>query len=607
MNHQLSPQQETTPKIYSYRRVSSTKQLQGDGMEMQREVEKLKELSEQYGLPVHGETLDDFGLSAFKGDNTTRGSLGWFIDAVKAGYIMAGSILVVYSLDRFSRQKIANALNDFTELLRKNIRVYSVLESHMFESSLNNNESTMDITMAGLIFNRSHGESETKSKRAQHLLERAITRHQEGNRSPDGYAYSIKVAGNDVWWVDNSQGDVRQHPVYWDIAKDVCERLIMGESPYMIEKRLNDSSIKSPIKRIDKVIKGAWSIHMIRRIHENKALIGEKVINGIVLPNYYPPLLTEEEFYRLMETRNDRKRPKSKRKSIVSLFAGLPNVVCAHCGAGVHLNTEPKNKSYNYRCSGHHQCDSRGFVLNKSTYDSTTDDQLLKDIKPRRGWTKRANLIEQALLQVCVDKVWLPAKAEHQSKLPELQGRLTVLNKEYEALGSQAKEDGFPRFYAKQLAEYEQQIDLLMKEIESQRVIESAHKYTEPETLRARWADISSRVLDFNNTTARLQMRELIRDSFTMIAIGRPLGSDRFTLHMLIKFIDGESRIIAMGRNNIQMIGNIGNQERLPDSSLEYLSSIDAPMNLFMEPSKDKLETFESIVGYIFPDKKEGC
>ncbi len=148
MNQQLSPKQETTAKIYSYRRVSSTKQLLGEGMEMQFEVDKLKELSDQYGIPVHGETLDDFGLSAFKGDNTTKGSLGWFIGAVKAGYIMAGSILVVYSLDRFSRQKIANAINDFTELLRQNIRVYSVLENHMFESSYDNNKSTMDLTMA---------------------------------------------------------------------------------------------------------------------------------------------------------------------------------------------------------------------------------------------------------------------------------------------------------------------------------------------------------------------------------------------------------------------------------------------------------------------------
>lgn len=607
MNQQLSPKQETTAKIYSYRRVSSTKQLLGEGMEMQFEVDKLKELSDQYGIPVHGETLDDFGLSAFKGDNTTKGSLGWFIGAVKAGYIMAGSILVVYSLDRFSRQKIANAINDFTELLRQNIRVYSVLENHMFESSYDNNKSTMDLTMASLIFNRSHGESETKSKRAQHLLNIAITRHQAGERSPDDYAYSIKVAGNDVWWVDNSKGDVRPHQIYWDMAKEVCNRLIVGESPYMIERWLNNSGIPSPIKRVDKKIQGAWSIHIIRRIHEHRALIGEKTINGVLLPDYYPPLLTDGEYYSLIYARNERKRPKSKRDSIVSLFAGLHNVKCAHCGAGVHLNTEPKNNSYNYRCSGHYSCDSRGFVLNKRTYDPVTDNQLYADIPARRGWTKRAALIEQALLQVCLDKIWLSAVTEFQSKLPELQGRLSVLNKNYEKLDSQSEDEDFPDAWKKRLKNYEQQIRELNQEIEAQRVIESAHKYTEPETLKARWADISARVLDFKNSTERLRMRELIRDSFEMIAIGRPLGGDRYTLHMLIKFKDGESRIIALDRNEVQMIGNIGNKERLPDSSLEYLSSIDAPMNLFMEPSKDKLETFESTVGYIFSDKKEGC
>ena len=69
---------------------------------------------------------------------------------------------------------------------------------------------------------------------------------------------------------------------------------------------------------------------------------------------------------------------------------------------------------------------------------------------------------------------------------------------------------------------------------------------------------------------------------------------------MLIKFKDGESRIIALDRNNIQMIGNIGNQERLPDSLLEYLSSIDTPMNLFMEPMERELNKFEDAVDYFY-------
>ena len=317
------------------------------------------------------------------------------------------------------------------------------------------------------------------------------------------------------------------------------------------------------------------------------------------MSDYYPPLLSDDEYYRLIDARNNRKRPKSQRDSIVSLFAGLPNVVCAHCGAGVHLNTEPKHNSYNYRCSGHHNCDSRGFVLNKRTYDPISDDQLFADIPARRGWTKRAALIEQALLQVCIDKVWLPASTEFQSKIPEINGRLLVIQEENEDLNNQYMEcrgKGFPRSLRDRMYELEQQIDLLTKEIESQMVIESAHKYTEPETLKARWTDISSRVLDFNNATERLRMRELIRDSFQMIAIGRPLGGDRYTLHMLIKFKDGESRIIALDRNNIQMIGNIGNQERLPDSLLEYLSSIDTPMNLFMEPMERELNKFEDAV-----------
>jgi|GEM_PF-4261361 Site-specific recombinases, DNA invertase Pin homologs len=586
MNQQLSPKQETTPKIYSYRRVSSIKQTKGAGLEMQKEQEKLIELSESFGIPISDEVLDDAGLSAFHGEHTAKGSLGWFIAAVKSGLIAKGSILVIYSLDRFSRLEIDKAVRDLTGLTSEGIIIFSILENKMFGNPQEDNEQrALSLMGAQLVFARSHNESLTKSKRAQKLLKMAIERHQKGERSPDGYAYSIKVVGNDVWWVDNSKGDIRPHPIYWDIAKEVCNRLVMGESPYMIERWLNNSDIPSPIKRVDKKIHGAWSIHIIRRIHEHRALIGEKTINGILLSDYYPPLLNDGEYYRLIDARNNRKRPKSKRESIVSLFAGLPNVVCAHCGAGVHLNTEPKNNSYNYRCSGHYSCDSRGFVLNRHTYDPVTDDQLYEDIPARRGWTKRAALIEQALLQVCLDKIWLPAITEFQSKIPELNGQLIVIKEEHEDLNNRWAEcrgKRFPNSLVERMGELEQQMDSLMQEIESQMVIESAHKYAEPETLKARWTDISSRVLDFNNATERLRMRELIRDSFQMIAIGRPLGGDRYTLHMLIKFKDGESRIISLSKSDMYMVGNMSADTILSDISAEYLSSIDVPINTFI-------------------------
>ena len=132
MNHLTSPKQETTPKIYSYRRVSSVKQTKGAGLEMQKEQEKLRELSEKFRLPISDEVLDDAGLSAFHGEHTAKGSLGWFIAAVKSGLIAKGSILVIYSLDRFSRLEIDRAVHDLTGLTSEGIMIFSILENKMF-------------------------------------------------------------------------------------------------------------------------------------------------------------------------------------------------------------------------------------------------------------------------------------------------------------------------------------------------------------------------------------------------------------------------------------------------------------------------------------------
>ena len=52
------------------------------------------------------ESLRDIGVSAFKGKNAIKGALKKFIELVEAGRIEKGSILILESLDRLSRQQV---------------------------------------------------------------------------------------------------------------------------------------------------------------------------------------------------------------------------------------------------------------------------------------------------------------------------------------------------------------------------------------------------------------------------------------------------------------------------------------------------------------------
>lgn len=586
MTEPQSPAQQPMPKIYSYRRVSSIKQTKGAGLEMQKEQEKLSELSKAFNLSISDEVLDDAGLSAFHGEHTAKGSLGWFIAAVKSGLIAKGSILVIYSLDRFSRLEIDRAVHDLTGLTSEGIMIFSILENKMFGNPKEDNEQrALSLMGAQLVFARSHNESLAKSKRAQHLLKIAMKRHLDGERSQDGYAYSIKVAGNDVWWVDNSLGDVRPRDKYWECAKEICQRLTDGESPYMIEKWLNNSDMPSPIKRIGKIIPGAWSIHIIRRIHEHRALIGEKTINGILLPNYYPPLLTEDEFYRLQDARKNRKRPKSKRTAIVSLFAGLSNVMCAHCGAGIHLNTEPSNNSYNYRCSGH-----------RSNCDTSGVDYVPEGAKhePKRGWTKRASLIESTLLKLSIDKVWRPIKVVRESRMPVLQAQIDMKNILISKLAKHAEEKGFPDILLARLIEMQSELNQLEEEHEQIRICEAANESKAIDSLVERWKVASESVLDFNNEKARLHMRELIRDSFEKITIGRQIGGDRYGITMNLYFADGSTRVVVLGRTGVISLSGV--EKNLSSEGSAYLSSVETEKNNFYHTSSEMQQWLTNVV-----------
>src|SRR4051794_17399302 len=100
-------------KAYSYIRFSTPEQLKGDSL--RRQLQLSRDYALQHGLELD-EELKDIGVSAFKGKNRTDGALGRFINLVREGKIEPGSVLLVESLDRLSRDQILAALSQFSEI-----------------------------------------------------------------------------------------------------------------------------------------------------------------------------------------------------------------------------------------------------------------------------------------------------------------------------------------------------------------------------------------------------------------------------------------------------------------------------------------------------------
>ena len=109
--------------------------------------------------------LSDLGISAFKGKNATEGALAAFLIAAKEGRIPRGSILLVESLDRLSRNTITDAVALLTSIVRAGIRVVSLIDGKEWNENTIND--TVNFMMSVLLFARAHEESATKARRVR--------------------------------------------------------------------------------------------------------------------------------------------------------------------------------------------------------------------------------------------------------------------------------------------------------------------------------------------------------------------------------------------------------------------------------------------------------
>ena len=243
----------------------------------------------------------DSGISAFKGKNAATGELGRFIDAVESKLIPSNSWLVVENLDRLSREDILKAQSLFTRLLSLDITVVTGMDKKIYtKQSVTDNP--MELMYSIMLFARAHEESKTKSKRTYGNALSIIERHNKGERSADGYALAIRSVGSNMWWTDCSDGSVKPHRVYFDIAKEIIGLAIDGMGSHSITAYLN-KTYTGILPKTKSNKEGVWSLNRVSQFLQKRSMIGEKAItiDGIdyVLSDYYPALCDEETFYKM--------------------------------------------------------------------------------------------------------------------------------------------------------------------------------------------------------------------------------------------------------------------------------------------------------------------
>lgn len=151
-------------KVYSYVRFSSEKQSKGDS------VRRQMELSERWATKHHLAIDDvpefqDLGVSAFVGAHAkpTHG-LGQFLEAVRSGRVTAGSVLLVESFDRMSREDVLTALSRLSLLLEAGITIVTLTDEKIWSLEAVRN-SLPDLIYSLIIMARANDESKMRSHR----------------------------------------------------------------------------------------------------------------------------------------------------------------------------------------------------------------------------------------------------------------------------------------------------------------------------------------------------------------------------------------------------------------------------------------------------------
>jgi DNA invertase Pin-like site-specific DNA recombinase len=167
------------PKAYSYIRMSTEGQLQGDSLRRQTDRSRLYALEHELDLD-ESTTFRDIGVSAFRGENLKQGALSRFKAAVLNKEIAQGSYLLVESLDRFSRDDVDIAVAEFFQLLRAGINIVTLIDGRVFSPR---QKDPMDLILSVLMLWRANNESKHKSDRLSqswankraHAMDRKLT------------------------------------------------------------------------------------------------------------------------------------------------------------------------------------------------------------------------------------------------------------------------------------------------------------------------------------------------------------------------------------------------------------------------------------------------
>ena len=305
----------------SYVRFSTAGQAAGDST--RRQTEATEAYCKKMGLTLTDSfRLKDSGKSAFKGANrSATAALGLLEKQVEEGKIPKGTVLIVENLDRLSREDITTAQLLLLKLIDQGIEIVALSDNERRYSRATLAANPFELIVSIMVMSRAHEESKTKSYRAK---ESWIMRNR---LAAAGKHINIRLPS----WLESKGGRYIVAPSKVEVIKRIFSLYLEGYGTQTITQRL----IQEKIPNISRSNTGktTWHPTYVTRILKSKEVIGFYTGTSPEVPDFFPAIIAESDFYAAQAKFKARATYKGQRNKTPHPFSHL--LKCALCGGSI--------------------------------------------------------------------------------------------------------------------------------------------------------------------------------------------------------------------------------------------------------------------------------
>lgn len=524
-------------KVYSYLRFSDPKQASGHSAE--RQAQYAQTWAEERGLALDQSlSLRDEGLSAFHQRHVKQGALGVFLQAVDAGRIPVGSVLVVEGLDRLSRAEPLQAQAQLAQIINAGITVVTASDGREYNREKLKAQ-PMDLVYSLLVMIRAHEESDTKSKR----VKASIRRMCEG--WINGTFRGVIRNGSDPRWL-------KLHDGVWELIPERVEAVLFAIEKYR-QGHGADRAFKLMLEQGYDTAGLGVSPQQLYRSVKLLALKGAKqlAIDGqnYILEGYYPRLMSDADFEDLQSLSEQRSRRRGK-GSIPGIVTGIGRTYCGYCGTSMTAqNVMHKAKADGTLLDGHRRIMCMSYMNGEGCSE---------------GGSCSVAPIERAVMAYCADQFNLSRLLEpalegrdRRSELIKLKQKVTELELQIsrvtEALTLGESDGVLPLAFIRKARELEAGLETARSEVQqAERELHVASSWQNSADATM-WSEMTAGV-EAQDVEVRDLVRQLMIDTFKRIVIYMrgviPEGRKAWFIDVLLISNAGQSRWIRVERRS---------------------------------------------------------